>query len=95
MVLLPMAKFAGTVKLMSLKNTDESPRVAVSATDGVLQEEQSGEVRQAQFRGAKIRRSTKDAFQSQAPRLRKRLMIRSVRKQNHSCAGMLRTPQWL
>jgi hypothetical protein len=52
-------------------NTNEHAHAAVPATHRVLQNEQPGKVRHSQFRCAKCRRGTMDAFQCQAPALGK------------------------
>jgi hypothetical protein len=52
--LFPMAKFARPVQPISLKNTDKLPLLTVAATHGVVQEDQAGEVQEAQSRGAEV-----------------------------------------
>jgi hypothetical protein len=54
-LLLPMAKLASPVNLVRLKNIDIFSVVAVAATHGELQEDQSGEVRGTQLRCTKVR----------------------------------------
>jgi hypothetical protein len=50
-----MAKLSGAVKLVSLENIRKLPRVAFAATHGVLQEDQSEDVRRTQLGYAKVR----------------------------------------
>jgi hypothetical protein len=54
-MLLPMAKFSGAVKHVSLENIHKLSRVAVSAAHGVSQEDQSEDVRWTQLGNAKVR----------------------------------------
>jgi hypothetical protein len=70
-LLLLTAKLAGTMKLIGQMDTNKSAHAAVPAAHRILQNEQPGNVRQAQFRCAKCRRFTMDAFQCQAPALGK------------------------